>query len=161
MRKRIQRIWHATKRTIGRIKMQKKTNERAPTRSLSFGAKNLLYTLSIESTYIPELTRLHNSLLRHPMFYPETEILVVTGKQETDRQLQKNSEAMGRLREQIRSHRTKAKGTKKHADMLRELDAAQKLEQEFSNMKDKNLRLLLEHFKTQKPGSAEHKKHGH
>ncbi|MDO8633792.1 MAG: hypothetical protein Q7K34_00705 [archaeon] len=117
----------------------------------------LLMELSHQSNYIPALTKIHNRMIRAPVFHEGTGILAVTGKREIDSRIHNNSVRMYEMHGQMSrlGYEAVALGKKRrYQEMDKRIDTIRGIEAGFNDAKQENLKLLMHHFFEKEQGNA-------
>ena len=110
--------------------------------------------LGYQSVYFPQLTEIHNRMLRKPEFHGKGKVPVITGDREIDALVTRNMQQMCRLKYQINELRlraTKIKDPKTSLEDAKKLwDASRMCEVQFENLKDQTSKIFLEFFMVKK-----------
>jgi len=142
--RRIKRIGQHAKHSLKRLagKRRERENHKTPKpKPVGPAIKFAIMQLSFQSTYFPELTRVHNRLLKQRDFHHGTKALKITGDLENDTKLMRNMGRMMALEAGINGLRLRARNAIHHeSDKL--IDRATRLEQRFNGLKAQNFRIF-------------------
>jgi len=144
--KKIGQLAHgALKRRLAQRRRKKEKRMGPKPKPIDPAVKFAIRQIGFQSTYFPELTMVHNRLLRQCDFHHGTKVLKITGEQNADTRLMRNMEHMMALEAQINELRMQSRKNRRgESDAL--IDQATGLEHRFSGLKAENLKIFSRFF---------------
>lgn len=117
----------------------------------------ILKQLSYQSRYFPELTGIHNKMLKVVQFHKKT-IPIITGNLKLDVKLTRNMRTMLRFEEKINTQRSRALKPLTLEETKAVADEARMFENQFNLLKEENFLIFKQHFGPTKNANGSRKK---
>ena len=138
----IGRLAHRSlKRKLAGKRREKENHKTPKPKPVDPAIKFAIMQISFQSAYFPELTGVHNRLIKQRDFHHGTKALKITGDLENDTRLMRNMGRMMALETGINRLRLRAKNAIRHErDAL--IDRATRLESRFNGLKAENFRIF-------------------